>query len=61
MKFIIPFFAVTTLALTSCATEAEKKARAIEAGLKSQKSQLSWGRPLPGEGGGALGGVLDRR
>ena len=55
MKLFV--LALVVCGLASCADPKAQKPK----GPVSDKSQLSWGRPLPGEGGAAFGGVLDQR
>lgn len=55
MKLLV--LVLSLVALSACADPQAQKPK----GPVSDKSQLSWGRPLPGEGGAAFGGVLDQR
>ena len=43
--------------VASCATDTEPKV----VGPESDESSMPWNRPMPGEGGGAFGGIFNQQ
>lgn len=58
-KLLLPFLAFVTLPMLSC-TSGGNSDTPKPLSLTSDESDLPWNRPTGPEGGGALGGLLNR-